>query len=60
MDNGFKTVQHRTADAGGGAFRQPESGMRGFQRFEFTEQAVVFGIGHAGRIERVILAGVAV
>jgi len=34
--------------------------MRGFQRFEFAEQAVVFGIGHTGRIERVILAGVAV
>ena len=36
MDYRFKAIQHRTAHAVGGAFRQPELRIFGFQRLQFS------------------------
>ena len=36
MDYRFKAIQHRTAHAVGGAFRQPEIRILGFQRLQFA------------------------
>lgn len=55
-----KACQRLAADALGRAVGQLELGMVSFQRFEFAEQAVVFGIGYAGRVEGVVFVGVAV
>ena len=55
-----KSRQRLAADALGRAVGQLELGMVSFQRFEFAEQFVVFGIGYAGRVEGVVFVGVAV
>ena len=55
-----KSHQRFAADALGRAVGQFELGMVSFQRFEFAEQFVVFGIGYAGRVEGVVFVGVAV
>ena len=60
MGYGFKAIQHRAAYAVGGAFRQPEMRMIGFQGFQLAVEPVVFGIGHAGRVQSVVFVGVAV
>ena len=60
MHHAGKTGQGCAAHAAGGAFGQAQIGMRRFERFELAKQNIVFGIGHAGRIKRVILISVAV
>jgi len=42
------------------AFGQPELRIFGFQGFQLAVEPVVFGIGHAGRVQSVVFAGVAV
>ena len=56
----LKTVQRRATYPLGGAVRQAQLGMGGFQRFQLAKQAVVFRIGHAGCIEGVVFISIAV
>ena len=60
VHHGFKAVQHRAAHPLRGAFGQPELRIFGFQGFQLAVEPVVFGIGHAGRVQSVVFAGVAV
>ena len=47
--------QHRAAHALGGRIGRAQLGVRGFQRLQFLEQAVVLGVGQLGGIQRVVL-----
>ena len=60
VHHGFKAVQHRAAHPLRGAFGQPELRIFGFQGFQLAVEPVVFGIGHAGRVQSVVFVGVAV
>ena len=60
VHHGFKAVQHRAAHPLRWAFGQPELRIFGFQDFQLTVEPVVFGIGHAGRVQSVVFVGVAV
>ena len=60
MHHGFKAVQHRAAYPLRGAFGQPELRIFGFHGFQLAVEPVVFGIGHAGRVQSVVFVGVAV
>ena len=50
-----QAVHHRPNHPLRGRIGGDELGVRGLQSLQFTERTVVFGIGHRGRIQHVIL-----
>ena len=48
---------HRANHALCGRIRGDEVRVRSFQRLQLAEHAVVFGIGHGGLVQHVILVG---
>ena len=58
--HGGKAVEHLAADALGRRIGRDPFGMHGFDRLQLAEQAVVFGVGNLGRVERVVAVGVVV
>ena len=55
MAHRLQAVEDGAAHALGGRIGRAQLGVRGFQRLQLLEQAVVLGVGQLGRIQRVVL-----
>jgi len=57
MAHGCQTLHHRANHALGGGVGGDQVRVHGFQRLQLAEHAVVFGVGHGGLVQHVVLVG---